>query len=214
MSSKCHREARYGLRTGLTHTWGPCWSPGRDCSHVGSLELSALLQELCESDDTEFGLQAVEYKLDGGGSCMDLWWVNPSPPKSRIQILPTTKITTVSTDPLSLTLIQTRSFMKLNGTGGLSASCLSKTLKLMESFKMRGGVPVFSLPMVKPRRSSVCERPTAGSSPQRPAGIWSRPIRTMPRRKVPFVNTTLLASILLPSARRTNTCAEGHQRSL
>lgn len=100
---------------------------------------------------------------------------------------------------LYLTLIHTASLRKLNGTGVLSAFCLSNPLKSMESFTSRGGVPVLSLPMVNPRFSRVWARPMEGWSPIRPAGCISKPIRIIPLRNVPVVSTTLLECTLLPS---------------
>ena len=58
----------------------------------------------------------------------------------------------------------------------------------------RGGVPVFSRPSAKPSRSSVSDRPIAGASPTRPAGICCSPIWMRPRRNVPVVSTTAPAA--------------------
>ncbi len=67
----------------------------------------------------------------------------------------------------------------------------------------RGGVPVFSRPSAKPQRSRVEERPIAGASPTRPAGICFSPIWMRPRRNVPVVRTTAPVARIRPSARRT-----------
>ena len=53
----------------------------------------------------------------------------------------------------------------------------------------RGGVPVFSRPSAKPCRSRVADRPRAGASPMRPAGICVSPIWIRPRKNVPVVST-------------------------
>jgi hypothetical protein len=42
---------------------------------------------------------------------------------------------------------------------------------------------------MKPIRSSVHDRPSAGASPTRPAGLCLSPTRMSPRRKVPVVST-------------------------
>ena len=67
----------------------------------------------------------------------------------------------------------------------------------------RGGVPVFSRPSAKPQRSRVAERPIAGASPTRPAGVCFSPIWMRPRRNVPVVRTTAPVARIRPSARRT-----------
>ena len=64
----------------------------------------------------------------------------------------------------------------------------------------RGGVPVFRRPSAKPSWSSVRDRPMAGASPTRPAGICFSPIWMRPRRNVPVVSTTAPAEISRPSA--------------
>ena len=60
----------------------------------------------------------------------------------------------------------------------------------------RGGVPVLRRPSAKPSRSSVCDRPTDGASPTRPAGVWRSPMWIRPRRNVPVVSTTAPAAEL------------------
>ena len=57
-----------------------------------------------------------------------------------------------------------------NGSGGSSPCCISSAAQSMVVPSSRGGVPVLSRPSVKPARSSVAERPSAGASPTRPAG--------------------------------------------
>ena len=70
----------------------------------------------------------------------------------------------------------------------------------------RGGVPVLRRPSANPSRSSVRDRPSAGASPTRPAGVWRSPIWMRPRRNVPVVSTTRrcreLAPVRQPDARR------------
>ena len=64
----------------------------------------------------------------------------------------------------------------------------------------RGGVPVFRRPSAKPAARACVDRPIAGASPTRPAGICFSPIWMSPRRKVPVVSTTAPAVISRPSA--------------
>lgn len=91
--------------------------------------------------------------------------------------------------------------MKLKGTDGLSGVCLFRTLKLMDSLAIRGGVPVFNLPTTNPSFSRVWANPMEGSSPKRPAGCTSSPITVTPLRNVPVVRITLSAHTVLPSAK-------------
>ena len=49
----------------------------------------------------------------------------------------------------------------------------------------RGGVPVFSRPSRKPKRSRVAASPIAGASPTRPAGIWHRADMDEPAQEGP-----------------------------
>ena len=58
-----------------------------------------------------------------------------------------------------------------NGSGGSSPGCISSAAQSMVVPSSRGGVPVLSRPSAKPSRSSVSDRPSAGASPTRPAGV-------------------------------------------
>ena len=83
-----------------------------------------------------------------------------------------------------------RSVSTENGSGGSSPGCISSAAQSMVRPSSRGGVPVLSRPSAKPSRSSVRDRPSAGASPTRPAGVWRSPMWMRPRRKVPVVSTT------------------------
>ena len=96
-----------------------------------------------------------------------------------------------------------RSVRTENGSGGSSPGCRSTAAQSIVLPSSRGGVPVLSRPSAKPARSSVRERPSAGASPTRPAGICRSPIWMSPRRKVPVVSTTAPAPNSRPSVRRT-----------
>ena len=85
-------------------------------------------------------------------------------------------------------------------TGGSSDGCgtISGWDQSMVVPSRRGGVPVLSRASGSPSRSSVSAIPTVGGSTSslsdsrtnRPAGRLSRPMCTVPRRKVPAVSTT------------------------
>ena len=91
-------------------------------------------------------------------------------------------------------------FSVSNEKGIISSSpaCSSRTLKLTDDFKMRGGVPVFNLPVVKPSLCRFCVRPKAALSPIRPHGASYSPIKIRPPKKVPVVKTTERTGITLP----------------
>ena len=96
-----------------------------------------------------------------------------------------------------------RSVRTENGSGGSSPGCRSTAAQSIVPPSSRGGVPVLRRPSAKPARSSVRERPSAGASPTRPAGICRSPIWMSPRRNVPVVSTTAPAPNSRPSVRRT-----------
>ena len=91
-----------------------------------------------------------------------------------------------------------RSVSTENGSGGSSPGCISTADQSMVVPSSRGGVPVFSRPSANPARSRVRERPIAGASPTRPAGICCSPIWIRPRRNVPVVSTTAPQSTIRP----------------
>lgn len=66
-----------------------------------------------------------------------------------------------------------------------------------ESFKILGGVPVLSLPTLRPSLSlSVWDRPELdGASPIRPPGDVVWPMKSEPDKKVPVVRITDEAEI-------------------
>ena len=63
-----------------------------------------------------------------------------------------------------------------NGTGGSSPGWTASPRQSIVVPSSRGGVPVLRRPSAKPQRRSVCDSPSAGASPTRPAGIFSCPI--------------------------------------
>ncbi len=104
--------------------------------------------------------------------------------------------------------------MNENGVGRSSPGCMSTAFQSMVRPSSRGGVPVFSRPITKPRRASVSPKPMAGFSPTRPAGVRVSPIWIRPRRKVPVVMTTAPAASVRPSPSRTPvTCPPAIERS-
>src|SRR6185312_8660878 len=86
------------------------------------------------------------------------------------------------------------------GCGGSSPCCTWRPFQLMVRPSRRGGVPVLSRLMRRPSPYSRSDRPRAGASLMRPAGILRSPIWIRPRRKVPVVRTTAPAEMLRPSA--------------
>ena len=86
-----------------------------------------------------------------------------------------------------------------NGVGGSSPGCISSAGQSIVLPSRRGGVPVLSRPKVRPIASRVLDRPRAGASPTRPAGILRSPMWIRPRRKVPVVRTTAPAAKRRPS---------------
>ena len=79
---------------------------------------------------------------------------------------------------------------KGEGLRRISPGWISSAAQSMVRPSSRGGVPVLSRPSAKPSRSRVADKPSAGASPTRPAGVVSSPIWIRPRRKVPVVSTT------------------------
>ncbi len=74
--------------------------------------------------------------------------------------------------PHSICGVSMRAVSIENGSGGSSPGCISTAPQSIVVPSSRGGVPVLSRPSAKPSRSSVSDRPTAGASPTRPAGVW------------------------------------------
>lgn len=87
--------------------------------------------------------------------------------------------------------------MKLKGVGWRSGGWSLARERSTESFKSLGGVPVLSLPTLRPSRSlNVWVRPELdGASPIRPPGDKVWPTKSEPDRKVPVVRTTEEAEI-------------------
>ena len=96
-----------------------------------------------------------------------------------------------------------RSVSVENGSGGSSPGCISRAAQSIVVPSSRGGVPVFKRPSANPARSSVRDRPSAGASPARPAGICRSPIWISPRKKVPVVSTIDAAAKARPSPSMT-----------
>ena len=105
-----------------------------------------------------------------------------------------------------------RSVSAENGSGGSSPGCISSFDQAMVRPSSRGGVPVLRRPSAKPTRSSASDRPTAGASPTRPAGVCCSPIWMRPRRNVPVVSTTAPASTVRPSPSRMPETAPSRTR--
>ena len=63
---------------------------------------------------------------------------------------------------------------------------------------MRGGVPVLSRPVVKPKRERLSVKPKAPPSPNLPQGASNSPINILPPKKVPVVRTTERTGIMRP----------------
>ena len=93
-----------------------------------------------------------------------------------------------------------RSVRNEKGMGGSSPACISRLAQSIVRPSRRAGVPVLSRPSRRSSASSRWERPLAGGSPWRPAGVFSSPRWIRPRRKVPVVSTTEPARIARPSA--------------
>ena len=105
--------------------------------------------------------------------------------------------------PHSICRVSMRAVSVENGSGGSSPGCISTAAQSIVDPSSRGGVPVLSRPSAKPNRSSVSDRPSAGASPTRPAGVCCSPMWIRPRRKVPVVRTDAPHANTRPSARRT-----------
>ncbi len=90
----------------------------------------------------------------------------------------------------------TLSSSKLNGITSASPSWSSNLEKSTVWRKMRGGVPVFRRPVVKPRRLRLSVSPKAAASPSLPQGASNSPIKILPPKKVPVVRTMERASPL------------------
>ena len=93
-----------------------------------------------------------------------------------------------------------RSVRNEKGTGGSSPACISRLAQSIVRPSRRAGVPVLSRPSRNSSASRRWERPLAGGSPWRPAGVFSSPRWIRPRRKVPVVSTTAPARMARPSA--------------
>ena len=87
--------------------------------------------------------------------------------------------------------------------GCSSPGCCCSRERSSERTSMRGGVPVFIRPTVRPASTSVCDSPFDGSSPMRPPSAISVPTKSLPSRKVPAVRITDLAENSAPIRRRT-----------
>ncbi|OQB76730.1 MAG: hypothetical protein BWX88_05332 [Planctomycetes bacterium ADurb.Bin126] len=83
---------------------------------------------------------------------------------------------------------------KEKGWGSGSLSWRTRREKSMVAALRRGGVPVFILPISKPRNRRCSARRWEAISPARPAGIRVVPMWIRPLRKVPVVRTTAPAS--------------------
>ena len=81
-----------------------------------------------------------------------------------------------------------------------SPGCISSDAQSIERPSSRAGVPVLSRPRRRSRAKSRSDKPLAGGSPCRPAGVFSSPRWISPRRKVPVVRTTAPARMRRPSA--------------
>ena len=64
--------------------------------------------------------------------------------------------------------------------------------------------PVFNLPILKFKCSSVFANPILGSSFNLPAGLVSKPIFICPFKNVPVVITTVSLNIFVPSSKNIN----------
>ena len=101
--------------------------------------------------------------------------------------------------PQLICAVVMRSVRNENGTGASSPGCISRLAQSIERPSSRAGVPVFRRPRRSSRASRRSDRPLAGASPWRPAGVFSSPRWISPRRKVPVVSTTAPARIWRPS---------------
>ena len=88
--------------------------------------------------------------------------------------------------------------IKENGTGLVSGSCSSKSLKLIDFLSILGGVPVFNLPIENFRFFIFFAKAIDGLSPILPAGEDLLPSLITPLRKVPVVKTTVEQYIFSP----------------
>ena len=79
--------------------------------------------------------------------------------------------------------------IKENGIGLESGSCSFKSLKLIDFFKILGGVPVFNLPIENFKFSILFARAIEGPSPTLPAGKELLPSLIIPLKNVPVVKT-------------------------
>ena len=91
-----------------------------------------------------------------------------------------------------------RRFSNEKGMTSESPCCSSSLEKSIVRLRMRGGVPVLSLPVVKPNRSREAVSPFAADSPSRPQGASYSPIKIRPPKKVPVVKTAARTEIMRP----------------
>ena len=87
------------------------------------------------------------------------------------------------------------------GFGFLSGCCSFKLLKLIDFFKILGGVPVLSLPIENFKRSMDSANFIEGLSPTLPACFFVEPILISPLKKVPVVKTKHLQTIYSPPSK-------------
>ena len=72
-------------------------------------------------------------------------------------------------------------------------------VKSMDFLRIRGGVPVFSLPNLSPISFKESDRPMAADSPARPPEDCDLPMCIKPRRKVPVVMMTVFPRYWTPN---------------
>ena len=117
-------------------------------------------------------VQIISQDLMRGRRCLSLV-------SAHLIVLPFIKVSVyLSPTRYRRTSLSTLVFIKLNGLGRLSPSCLSSPFQLMDDLRSLAGVPVFRRPSLKPASAREEERPALGeaASPMRPAGNDSRPV--------------------------------------
>lgn len=90
------------------------------------------------------------------------------------------------------TFSQTESFINENGVGTSSPGWQYRFEKLTDCFSIRGGVPVFILPVLNPNRFKVLARPIEEMQLILPPGLTFIPLNIRPFKNVPVVSTTHL----------------------